>query len=115
MGLREGMLGGIVGGEMVAVVSSLIEKHGGLLGVVTQMEQQGLGATVKSWIGDGQNLPISTNQIHQAFGSETINALAAKVGLNPQEFGGRSYPRRCPRPSTSSRPGAVYRRIEPVY
>ena len=47
------------------------------------LEQQGLGGTVRSWVGTGANQAISPDQIHQAFGSDTVKALAAKVGLSP--------------------------------
>jgi uncharacterized protein YidB (DUF937 family) len=83
MGMFDGLLGGVVGAEMATVVSGLIEKHGGVQGVITQLEQQGLGATARSWIGTGANLPITADQIHQAFGSDTVKAMAAKVGLSP--------------------------------
>jgi len=85
MGLFDGVLGGLVGGEMASVVNGFIEKHGGVQGIVAQMEQQGMGATVKSWVGTGANLPITPDQLHQAFGADTIAGLAAKFGLNPQE------------------------------
>jgi uncharacterized protein YidB (DUF937 family) len=81
MGLLDGLLGGVVGAGMVSVVNGILEKHGGLQGVVNQFEQQGLGETVKSWIGSGANLPISAEQLHQALGSDTLKQLAAKVGL----------------------------------
>lgn len=84
MGLMDGMLGGLVGGEMASVVNGLIEKHGGVQGIVSQFEQQGLGSTIKSWVGTGQNLPISPDQLHQALGAGTIQALATKFGLDPQ-------------------------------
>ena len=83
MGLFDGLLGGVVGAEMATVVNGLIEKHGGVQGIVTQLEQQGLGGTVRSWVGTGTNQPISADQIHQVFGSETVKQLAAKVGLSP--------------------------------
>jgi len=86
MGFLDGMLGGVIGGESAALISGLIEKHGGIQGVVAQLEQQGLGGTVKSWVGPGQNLPISADQIHAAFGSDVIAGLAAKMGLNPQDL-----------------------------
>jgi uncharacterized protein YidB (DUF937 family) len=86
MGLLDGMLGGLVGGEMAAVVGGLIEKHGGVQGIVAQMESQGLGGTVKSWVGTGANLPISADQIHAAFGPDVIAALAAKIGVNPHDL-----------------------------
>ncbi len=86
MGLFDGVLGGLVGGEMASMVSGLIEKHGGVQGIVTQMESQGFGATVQSWVGSGSNLPISADQVHAAFGTDAIAGLAAKFGLNPQDL-----------------------------
>jgi len=86
MGLFDGILGGMVGGEMATVVNGLIEKHGGVQGIVAQMESQGLGSTVKSWVGMGANQPISAAEVHSAFGSEVIAELAAKAGLNPQDL-----------------------------
>ena len=85
MGLLDGVLGGAVGAEMITVVNGLIEKHGGVQGIVSQLEQKGLGATVQSWVGNGPNQPISAEQIHQAFGPDTIRELAAKVGWSPQD------------------------------
>ena len=86
MGLLDGLLGGAVGAEMVTVVNGLIEKHGGVQGIIAQLEQQGLGGTVRSWVGTGANQPITPDQIHQAFGSDTVKQLAAKVGLSPEEL-----------------------------
>jgi uncharacterized protein YidB (DUF937 family) len=71
---------------MASVVGQLIERHGGVQGIITQMEQQGLGATVKSWVGSGPNQPISPTQVHQAFGPQILSELAAKTGLNPQDL-----------------------------
>jgi uncharacterized protein YidB (DUF937 family) len=86
MGLLDGILGGVIGGEMASVVNGLIEKHGGVQGIVKQFEQQGLGETVRSWVGTGANQPISADQVHQALGSGALQELAAKVGLNPQDL-----------------------------
>ena len=86
MGMVDGILGGLIGGEMATVVNRLIEKHGGVSGIVTQLEQQGLGATVKSWVGTGPNQPISADQVHQAIGADTIQEIAAKFGLTPQDL-----------------------------
>jgi uncharacterized protein YidB (DUF937 family) len=86
MGLLDGVLGGIVGAEMVSVVNGVIEKHGGLGGVVEQFRRQGLGDTIKSWVSTGPNLPISPDQVHQALGPDTIAQLASKLGMTPQEL-----------------------------
>jgi uncharacterized protein YidB (DUF937 family) len=89
MGMFDGVLGGVVGAEMATVVNNLIQKHGGVQGIVAQMQQQGLGATVKSWMGDGANQPISPDQVHHAFGVDTIKELAAKAGLSPDVLAGK--------------------------
>jgi len=89
MGMFDGILGGVVGAEMATVVNELIEKHGGVQGVVAQLEQQGLGGTVRSWVGSGVNQPITADQIHQAFGSDVVKELAAKVGLSPDVLAGK--------------------------
>jgi uncharacterized protein YidB (DUF937 family) len=86
MSLLDGLLGGVVGGEMATMVNSFIQQHGGVQGIVAQLEKQGLGATVQSWVSTGANQPISPDQVHQAFGGGTLAQLAAKVGMNPQEL-----------------------------
>ena len=86
MGLLDGLLGGVVGAEMVSVVNGLIEKHGGVQGLVSQFESQGLGGTIKSWVGTGENAAITPDQVHQAVGPNVISELAAKAGISPQEL-----------------------------
>jgi uncharacterized protein YidB (DUF937 family) len=89
MGLLDGLIGGAIGAEMATVVNGLIEKHGGVQGLVQQFEQQGLGPTVRSWVGTGANQPITADQIHQALGPDTIKDLAAKFGLSSDEIARR--------------------------
>jgi uncharacterized protein YidB (DUF937 family) len=86
MGLLDGVLGGVVGGEVAVLVNGLIEKHGGVQGIVDQFEKQGLGATVRSWVGTGPNQPVSPDQLHQALGADTLKELAARAGLSPQDL-----------------------------
>src|ERR1700722_177485 len=86
MGMFDGLLGGVVGAEMATVVNGLIEKHGGIQGIVSQLEQEGLGGTKRSWVGTGAMHPSSADQIQQAFGSDTVKQLAAKVGMSPEDL-----------------------------
>jgi uncharacterized protein YidB (DUF937 family) len=37
-------------------------------------------------MGTGENQPISPAQVHQALGSDTIQQLAAKLGVPPHEM-----------------------------
>ena len=87
MGFLDGVLGGIVGAEMATVVNSFIQQHGGVAGIVSQLEQQGLGGVARSWVSNGPNQAISPDQIAKVFGSTPMLAqLAAKAGLNPQDL-----------------------------
>ena len=86
MGMLDGLLGGIVGAGMVSVVNTIIEKHGGLQGVVNEFEKSGLGATVKSWVGTGPNQPISTDEIQRALGPDLLQQLSQKSGLPVSEL-----------------------------
>jgi uncharacterized protein YidB (DUF937 family) len=86
MGLLDGLLGGVVGAGMMSVISGVIEQHGGVQGIVNQFEKQGLGATVKSWVGTGANQPISADQVHQTLGADTLQQLAAKAGMSLPEL-----------------------------
>ena len=78
----DGLLGGIVGAGMVTVVNGILEKHGGLQGVVNEFERNGLGPTVQSWVGTGANQPISPDDVHRAIGPDLLQQLAAKSGMS---------------------------------
>ncbi len=56
---------------------------GGLTGLVNLFNQKGLGDVVGSWVSTGKNLPISADQIQSVLGSSQVQALAAKVGIDP--------------------------------
>jgi len=87
MGMLDGLLGGVVGAEMATLVNSFIQQHGGVQGIVTQLEQQGLGGVARSWIGNGANQPISADQLGKVFStSPVLGQLAAKAGMSPQDL-----------------------------
>ena len=86
MGLFDGVLGGIVGAGMVSVVSDILEKHGGVQGVVGEFEKSGLGATVKSWVGTGPNQPVTSDDVHRVLGPDLLQQLSAKSGVPVQEL-----------------------------
>jgi uncharacterized protein YidB (DUF937 family) len=55
--------------------------QGGLNAIVAKLEQAGLGEQVKSWIGNGQNLPITADQLRQVLGSDAVKQLAARYNI----------------------------------
>lgn len=74
-----GPLGGIL--EMLAPNGA-----GGLGGLLQSFQEKGLGDTVASWVGKGENLPISADQIQSALGNETVQNLAAKFGISGDQI-----------------------------
>ena len=57
---------------------------GGLSGMLQSFRDKGLGGMVSSWVGTGQNLPISADQIQHVLGSDQVKELAAKAGISPE-------------------------------
>lgn len=55
--------------------------QGGLSAIVAKLQQAGFGDQVKSWIGTGQNLPISAQQLQQVLGSDVVKQLATRFGI----------------------------------
>lgn len=83
-------IGGLLGGNEQAggalqAVSSLLEQQGGVAGLVQQFQQGGLSEVVSSWVGTGQNLNISPEQIQAVLGSGPVADIAAKLGISPAE------------------------------
>lgn len=61
---------------------------GGLQGLVKTFEQGGMGGMIASWIGTGANQSISAEQIQAVLGSEQVQAIASRLGLNTQDVAG---------------------------
>jgi uncharacterized protein YidB (DUF937 family) len=86
MGLFDGLIGGIVGAGLASAVNGILEKHGGLQGVVNEFQKNGLAATVGSWVSTGPNQPISPDEMRQALGPDLLQQLAAKSGMSVQDL-----------------------------
>jgi uncharacterized protein YidB (DUF937 family) len=59
---------------------------GGLGGLLDKLQKGGLGDVANSWIGTGQNQPVSPKQLGPALGSDIIKALAQRSGLSEEEL-----------------------------
>jgi len=75
---------GQLGAAVLPVVMSEVMGtggQGGLSAIVAKLEQAGFGDHVKSWIGNGQNLPITADQLRQVLGNDTVRQIAAKYNI----------------------------------
>jgi uncharacterized protein YidB (DUF937 family) len=63
-----GMLGGLGGA-------------GALGALVAQLQQNGLGQQVNSWIGHGKNQPVAPHELADALGDDTLQHLQDQTGM----------------------------------
>jgi uncharacterized protein YidB (DUF937 family) len=59
---------------------------GGLDVLIDQFKKSGLEEIMKSWIGTGQNRPISPPQLRQAIGVQRVNDLARQSGASQEDL-----------------------------
>ena len=81
-GMVLGKLGGQQGG-MAQVALDMFNQNGGLAGVLDKFKAGGLAEQAASWVGKGENLPVSADQISSVLGSGAIAEMAAKFGIDP--------------------------------
>ena len=112
MGLLDQVIGGLMGGggggnasPMGGVLSSLLGGGGqqqssmggqgamggmggggGVGGLLSMFEQAGLGHVAQSWVGNGQNQPVSPDQLQSVFGQDRVQNMASQAGMQPQDF-----------------------------
>jgi uncharacterized protein YidB (DUF937 family) len=55
-------------------------------GLLDKLQKGGLGDVAKSWIGSGQNQPVSPSQLGPALGPDIIKTLAQRSGLSEEEI-----------------------------
>jgi uncharacterized protein YidB (DUF937 family) len=85
----KGMLGQLESAVVPVVLSEVLGNggQGGLNAIVAKLQQAGLGDQVKSWLGNGQNLPITADQLQQVLGSDTVKRLAARFNIPIDQIG----------------------------
>jgi uncharacterized protein YidB (DUF937 family) len=61
---------------------------GGLAGLVQQFTNAGYGQQARSWVGTGQNMPISTDDLLQVLGQGHVQSIEQRTGLSAQAASG---------------------------
>lgn len=97
MGLLDSVMGAVMGqvqqqGGVGAVLGQLLANDGeggGLRGLVEKFNEAGLGEVVGSWIGKGENLPVSADQLKEVLGSDLLGKLAGQLGVDPAQASGQ--------------------------
>ena len=76
------LAGGAGGALVVSQIIALIQQHpGGLGGLLQSFQQGGLGHVFQSWLGSGQNLPVTPDQLRNTLGADWISRITQATGL----------------------------------
>jgi uncharacterized protein YidB (DUF937 family) len=84
----KGMLGSAEASAFPAMVNTILAQtqYHNLAGLVAALEKGGLGPQVQSWLGNGQNLPITADQLKAVLGNAQLQELARHAGLPVDEI-----------------------------
>ena len=84
-----GLLGGLLGGGAQVHQQAGTQMAGGLGGLTDMLSQLGLGDQVKSWVGTGENMPVTAEQIQNSLGQNgTLGQIANQAGVSETEAAG---------------------------
>ena len=92
MSLLDSILGALGGkadagsaDQLHSAINSILTQNGGIAGLMNKFSQGGLGSVFSSCVGMGENHTITPTQIQSVMGSQQVQALAAKLGVDPNQ------------------------------
>jgi len=86
--ILSGLGGGGGKGSLILVAAmALLQKSGGLSGLMQLFQQHGLEGQASSWIGTGANQAISGDVLSRVFGASAMSSFASQAGIAPEEAG----------------------------
>jgi uncharacterized protein YidB (DUF937 family) len=95
MGLFDNIAGAVLGkvlgekSDMARVAMEMLNQYGGIEGILAKFKEGGLADAAATWVGKGENAAVSSGQITEALGSDTIAEIAGKFGISPSELSGQ--------------------------
>ncbi len=93
MGLFDSLVGSVLSNlgnqtdnPMLRSVATMLANHeGGIDGLIQQFKDKGMGDVIGSWVGTGQNAPISADQLKDVLGEGKIAEIANSLGISHGE------------------------------
>jgi uncharacterized protein YidB (DUF937 family) len=76
--------------ELLRMVLGMLANDGqggGLAGLMQKFQAAGLGEQMNSWVGTGQNLPVSAEQLGSVLGPDQMGQMAERMGLSTGDLG----------------------------
>jgi uncharacterized protein YidB (DUF937 family) len=91
--MLQGVLGGgqqgqnsPISGILQQVLAMRDGDNQGVAAIVSKFQAAGLGQHVQSWVGTGENVPVSGDQIGQVFSDQQIQGWAQQAGTTPDSM-----------------------------
>jgi len=92
-GATQGTPGSVLLGTVISMLANGQHPQGagvgGLGDLIGRFTQGGMGDVIGSWIGHGENAPISGDQLSGVLGSGVIGQIASQLGLSHGEAAGQ--------------------------
>ncbi len=96
MGIFDSIVGALTGKSdsagktdpLVGALGALFEQSGGVQGLMDKFSQGGMGEVFSSWVGTGENQGLDASQLKSVLGSERLQELASKIGIDPDTAAG---------------------------
>jgi uncharacterized protein YidB (DUF937 family) len=67
--------------DLLSLVQPVLERFGGVQGLLNQLQSGGLGEAVQTWLSQGNNQAITGSQLQAALGEDTVANLAQQTGV----------------------------------
>ncbi len=104
-----GMLGGMLGGgqrasndddgsplagkgallaALLPLALQLVQRAGGIGGLMEKFKQAGHGQQVGSWVSTGENQPIDAGAVQHVFGDDELSQMSQQLGVPQEEVAG---------------------------
>jgi uncharacterized protein YidB (DUF937 family) len=73
--------------NLLGSAMSMVQKQGGLDGLLDKFDAGGLKDQAASWVGKGDNESISAEQLQGAIGEDGLEEVAGEMGVSKDEAG----------------------------
>jgi uncharacterized protein YidB (DUF937 family) len=82
-GALKGALGQLEAAALPTLLNSVLAKteFGDLNGLLAKLKEGGLDAEVKSWLGNGANMPVTADQLRTILSNTQVQELARHFGV----------------------------------
>jgi uncharacterized protein YidB (DUF937 family) len=85
LGLRGALEGAAASAAPALIAAALAKTNFGLQGVVNQLQKNGVGSQVTSWLGTGDNISITPDELRNALRNEHVKQIATHFWVSTDE------------------------------